>query len=127
MAIGPATAAALAAGGCLLVGVANPSTSGLIPPCPFKVLTGGLDCPGCGASRAVYHLLRGRVATAAGFNVLLLVALPVVAYAWLAWAFPGRVPAVRLRPWMPWAIAAVVAAFWVLRNIPVAPLTALHT
>lgn len=51
--------------------------------CPFKALT-GLDCPGCGGTRAVESLVQGGVASAADHNLLVVVALlacPIVVLA----------------------------------------------
>lgn len=123
----PAGVAFAAATGCLIVGTYDPAGGSYPLACPFKILTGGLDCPGCGATRATHHLLNGRVSTAAGYNVLFLVALPLLVWAWAAWAFPGRVPRFRLPARVVWAIPFVVGAFWILRNLPWAPFTTLHT
>lgn len=99
--------------------VADPTRTH-VPLCPLHALT-GLDCPLCGSLRAVDELVRGHVATAVRDNVLLVAALPIVVGLWLAWvAHPDD----RVRPRWPAAarigIVVVVAAFAVVRNLPLA-------
>src|ERR1017187_4496205 len=55
----------------------NPSTHGFYPVCMFHSLT-GLNCPGCGATRALYALLHGKVRLAVKDNVLFVVLLAVL-------------------------------------------------
>lgn len=121
-------AAALAA--CALVAVVDPNEPGNYPTCPFKALT-GLDCPGCGSMRAVRALTRGQVGLAADLNILLLVALPVVVWAWAGWlarSVGRRWPAPLSVPGpVGWGVAVTVVAFWFVRNLPVAPFSYLGT
>jgi hypothetical protein len=125
---------ALAAGGVLLVGC---TIAGLVDPrggpplCPFKIVT-GLDCPGCGATRALHFAMRGQIETAAGYNLLFVIALPFLLAASFVGASqlfggPWQLPPLRVsrRTW--WILGAVVVAFWVLRNLPFAPFDALGT
>jgi hypothetical protein len=116
--------------GCATVAVlvalaSTDPASGTLPRCPVHQLT-GLWCPGCGSQRALHALLHGHVGTAVGLNVLMMCALPLLAYAYVAWvtrAFaatgsrrglpPVAVPAVVVR-----ALPAVVIAFAVVRNVP---------
>ena len=120
----PALAATAAAAGCVTVSLVDPNEPGRYPPCPFLLLTGRW-CPGCGSLRAVRALLAADVATAADRNVLLLATLPLVVYSWLAWTLPRvglrPLPALRLPAAGVWALGVLVLAFWVLRNVPVAP------
>src|SRR5215218_11212240 len=88
------TVAVMIAGAALLYAhnpVPEPGHVSYFPPCPFYKLT-GCYCPGCGGTRALHHLLHGRVATAFDFNPLLIVALPFIGYALV------RVAARTLRP-----------------------------
>jgi hypothetical protein len=125
---GPAAAAAAAAGACTVLAVADPEQSSLYPPCPFRALT-GLHCPGCGTLRALRQLVTGHPGAALGLNPLTVLLLPVVAYAWVAWAgrSTGRplLPRLQLPARAVWGLLAVVAVFWLLRNLPLAPFTAL--
>jgi hypothetical protein len=126
-------AAPLAAGGLLLAGcvtlaVVDPSGGPTI--CPFKAVT-GLDCPGCGGTRAAHQLFTGHLAAAADFNLLAFVAIPLVLVALfvtLTAAFGGpRWRALSFSSTWTRVALVVVGAFWVLRNLPVAPFDWLGT
>ncbi len=113
----------------LLVGLVDPNRHHYFGECPLRALT-GLWCPACGATRASYAMFHGHVVTAFHDNVLWLVLGPIAAYAWLAWALEafGRpvLPRVRVGPRSAFAFLVVLAAFFALRNVPVAPFTALR-
>jgi len=98
----------------------DPARHGFYPICLFHALT-GLNCPGCGATRAAYQLLHGRLLHALHDNalfVLTLVALTVRG-AWLLRQKIRNQPAVfAVSPGMLWAFLVVVLAFTVLRNLP---------
>lgn len=121
-------AASLAAGavaGCAVVALVDPNQPGHYPACPTSALL-GLDCPACGALRAVHALTHGDVVRALDHNVLLLAALPVALFTWWAWAraAAGR-PAATAPRWPSWAgpTAIVVATvFAVARNLPLGAL-----
>ena len=114
---------------CLaLVYARNPEEPGLFPPCPFYSLT-GLNCPGCGTLRGLHQLLHGNLIGAFGYNPYAMLALPIIAYAFLnavlstVW---GRgLPTVFVHPALIWGMLAAVIAFWVLRNVPIYPFTVL--
>lgn len=90
-----------------------------VPLCAVYHLT-GLYCPGCGATRAVHALLDGDPLLALRNNVLIVVALPVVAGVLVLWA-ARRVQGRTLDP-PPQAVVVLLAVlalvFAVLRNIP---------
>ncbi len=98
----------------------NPSTHGFYPICLFHQLT-GLNCPGCGGTRAAYALLHGNVALALQDNALFVLLIPAVALrgVWFAGKkFLGRpvgnfFPAKSL-----WVLLAIAAVFMVMRNLP---------
>jgi hypothetical protein len=103
----------------------NPNMTGSVyPQCLFKAAT-GLDCPGCGGTRAMYALLHGDLAGAADNYALIFVVVPVLLYFVVRYAltqFGVTLPAPRARPWMGWAVAGLFVGFTVLRNLPFAPL-----
>jgi hypothetical protein len=94
----------------------------LTPPCALHALT-GFHCPGCGITRATRALLHGDVAAAWNYNQLYLILLPLVGIFCLQ-------SMVLERPYrgsakLGSAILVVAVLYGVLRNIPVAPFTAL--
>src|SRR5258706_8063077 len=74
-----ALGASLAAGAVILYRF-DPATVHFYPRCVFHALT-GLQCPGCGTTRALHHLLHGDVAGAFRLHALLFVAVPFGALA----------------------------------------------
>ena len=110
--------------GVVMIALTAPRLAELVPGCMFLRLT-GLYCPGCGTGRAIRELASGDVAGALRMNAFTLLALPAIVLALgrdaltgLGLARPGRGSATVL--W-PIAIAAIVVAFWVLRNVPIWP------
>jgi Protein of unknown function (DUF2752) len=98
----------------------NPSTSGFYPVCLFHQLT-GLNCPGCGATRALYALLHGNLLLALKDNSLFIFTTAFLAArgAWFAAKHFSGKPAGRfLSPKMLWAFLIVSGVFTVLRNFP---------
>jgi len=125
----PAAVGAVALVGTAVVAAVDPNQAGNYPTCPFLATT-GLWCPGCGTLRAIHALTQGDLALAANMNVLLLVALPLIAFGWLQWMRHGlgrRARPPDLPTWAGPTIVAVVGIFWVVRNLPfgsaLAPLT----
>lgn len=104
------------------VALVDPARPHRYPRCIFLSIT-GLECPGCGSTRAAHQLLNGHVLHAVDLNPLAMVALP-----WLLWRLGnwlvGRDPRTRVADarWL-YALIGVVVAYGVLRNIPVAPFT----
>jgi len=64
----------------------------------------GLDCPFCGGTRAIFALAHGHIAQAIGFNVLVVLGVPLL---WFGWRRSPRV------------VLGVLLVFAVLRNLPV--------
>jgi hypothetical protein len=108
------------------LGVLDPETRGhLSPGCPFRALT-GLDCPGCGGTRAVYALTQGDVALAFEHNLLAMLLLPLLVVGWVGWlaARAGwRDRPLVLSGRTGYVIAAAFTVFWVVRNLPWFPFT----
>lgn len=106
----------------------NPAGSAWYPKCLLHSLT-GLHCPGCGGLRGTHQLLQGHFAAALRLNALAFVLLPALAITWLVNVIrrsrhdkSSAGPLRRLLPdWTGWALAAVVVAFTILRNIPYEP------
>ncbi len=118
---GAATLLATLAGATAWVMLRNPMQTAVFPPCPLHATT-GLWCPGCGATRASYLLLRGDVASAMHFTARWGVLAPFALYQ--AVAFAGEAFGVR---WIrriplsqPVIVALIVAllGFSVVRNLP---------
>jgi len=124
----PFVAGGLLLGGCVALAVVDPTNGP--PVCPFNALT-GLDCPGCGGTRAAHQLFTGNPVAAVDLNILAVVALPII-----LWGLFVSLTAMLGGPrWRGFSLSSqwtrvalvVVAAFWVLRNLPVAPFSWLGT
>lgn len=120
--IGLAVAALVA---CVALAVADPQRRAeLAPGCPFRTVT-GLDCPGCGGTRAVYALTQGNVWVAFEHNALTMTLAPVLGWVWWRWlmASTGRREFPTTSPRVAWTLCITIIGFWVLRNVPVWPLS----
>ncbi|HEY2672556.1 MAG TPA: DUF2752 domain-containing protein [Rugosimonospora sp.] len=106
----------------------NPTTgvAGPTGGCAFKALT-GLDCPGCGGTRAFWYLLHGNIPAAARSHLLAVFAAPFLVYAYITWvadtAFKRKLPPLRLSPKAISLFLAAWGVFTVARNLPWAPFT----
>ncbi len=74
--------------------------------------------------------MHGNLLAAARFNALGLAAAAFLVWAYLVWTY-GRLTGRRIRSWQHrrWSAAlalALVVAWFVVRNLPFAPFTALH-
>ena len=92
---------------------------GFFPACLFHSFT-GLYCPGCGITRALHALVHFDLPRALAMNPLMVAALPLLAlmavHAWTPWrVLPPRAARVLNNGY---AWIAVIAAYWVLRNLP---------
>ena len=116
-------AAILVCGAILLLGLLwwfDPAKANW-PMCTFHALT-GLQCPGCGATRATHELLHGRLLAAWRYNALWVLSLPVALYAALSElrVLTGRRPLpgdLARQPWFWVTVVAAAAAFFVVRNL----------
>jgi hypothetical protein len=113
--------AAAAGVGALALRLRDPHESGAWGICPFHAMTGAW-CPGCGSLRAVNDLTHGDLLAAASSNLVLVLALPVLAWLWVDWlrhAWAGRrrrsvglsTPTVML-------VLVPILVFSVVRNLP---------
>lgn len=98
----------------------NPTTHAFYPVCKFHQLT-GLNCPGCGATRALYALLHGNFLTALRDNALFVFALAaglVYGMWFMVRKFRGRPGSEIFPAKFLWPALAVALVFTVLRNLP---------
>src|ERR1700722_13162579 len=115
---------AVCAAGMEMLGVFDPATSGVFPPCPVHFLTGWY-CPGCGSLRAIRHLLLGGLRAALALNPLTVVLLPFLTYGLASFALfeiRGRcLPQPFLRAGWIRALGAAIILFGIVRNLPLHP------
>ncbi len=80
----------------------------------------GVDCPFCGGLRATNALLRGNFGSALDHNVVLAVALPVVALMWVWWVVRewrgDGPPPVKVPNWITVTAAILLVVFGIVRN-----------
>lgn len=111
--------------GALILHLFDPSQDeSPYPTCPFLLLT-GLQCPGCGTTRALALLTHGDLLGAISMNPLTVLLLPFLLLVHVRWLVGTLRPSrVRLRPepdlptWAMLTILAGIVAFGVLRNLP---------
>ena len=123
---GSVLAGSVLLGGCVTMAVIDPTGGPTL--CPFRAAT-GLWCPGCGSTRMLHQLATGHPVGALGFNPLAFVLLPYLIWGVFAaltqWFGGARLTVPRFSARAVWILAAVVMAFWILRNVPGAPFDAL--
>jgi hypothetical protein len=96
----------------------DPTKVVIFPPCLFHQLT-GLDCPGCGAQRALHQLLHGHLIAAIRLNAMFVVSLPLLA--WMGFRFLARNPRHQsIQPNARWWTVYIAAwvVFGIARNLP---------
>lgn len=114
-----ASAAVVAAVGAWVLYTFPPTAYTFYPRCIFFTLT-GLQCPGCGITRASHHLLHGRFEEAFRLNPMLFVLLALVLYSAPTF-LRGKYPEFLTKPWFAWGAFFVLASYWVVRNTPLYP------
>jgi hypothetical protein len=96
-----------------------PAASTFYPRCVFHSVT-GLDCPGCGSTRAVHALLHGEIGTAFRLNpFLFLVGLMLLCM--VPSLMRGEYPRFLAKPWFGWLSVVVTIGWWIVRNTPYYP------
>jgi Protein of unknown function (DUF2752) len=110
--------------GAIYVFFYEPGKTGFFPPCPFRLLT-GLQCPGCGVTRALHQIVHGNFVAAFMLNPLFLISIPFILIAFLRYSIivlNGGVPRKNALPQnYIYAIFFVVLSFWIFRNTPFYP------
>jgi hypothetical protein len=116
---------------CWLVSQHHPNKVSFLPQCLFHAVT-GLHCIGCGLTRAMHAWLNGDWEQGLAYHPLSVVLIPYLTWCLLSglwrWAWggvPKRSSNTPLRRKITWVFVSVLVAFWVVRNIPVYPLTLL--
>ena len=111
---------AAAIGAMAVVFFFDPAKNNFYPVCLFHKLT-GLNCPGCGATRALFALLHGHILRALHDNALFIFSLAALMvwgapFVWRKWRHqPAQF---NLPPKFLWTFLAVAFLFAVLRNLP---------
>lgn len=116
--VAPLALGAVAIGGCIAVGAANPGDDGT-PLCWSRSVF-GVDCPFCGGLRATNSLVRADLGSALDHNVVLAIALPVVALMWVSWLVRqwrcDDYQRQELPKWLVVTAGVLVITFGVVRN-----------
>lgn len=105
-----------------IVGSVDPNDAPWLPKCYFKLLT-GLDCPGCGATRALHAALHGHFAEALKYNFFLIAGLGYAILAAVAIWTPlmnNRGEGLRhiiLGRTAAWIYIILFFGWWIIRNI----------
>jgi hypothetical protein len=110
---------ALCAVGAVIFFLFDPTKVAIFPPCVFHQIT-GLDCPGCGAQRALHQLLHGNIVAAIRLNAMFVLSLPIWALygpRFLLRAFRAQPTKLNAR-WL-WFYLMAWLVFGFLRNLPV--------
>lgn len=107
----------------------GPSGLGWMAGCTFHDLT-GLNCPGCGMTRAASATLHGRIGEAFRLNPLGMILLPLaclgIGIEMLGWVRGKPLPyRLNVGARGGWVILWVVIIFWISRNLPWWPFTLL--
>lgn len=110
--------------GAIYLFVYEPGRTGFFPVCMFRLVT-GLTCPGCGTTRALHEILHGHFLAAFMLNPLLLLAIPVLLFAFVRYSVTvlrGDIPRKNALP-APYiyALFFIVVGFWIFRNTPFYP------
>lgn len=118
---------AILAVGAVIVYVRDPAAGEGIIPCLFNRWT-GLYCTGCGATRALHALLHGHLLQALDYNLFMIMTLPLVGYALLAYWLKRLLnrpvlPMLKDYRWLMIVLVIFAVVFLILRNLPWAPVT----
>lgn len=98
--------------------VVDPAQCQWAPKCMFHALT-GLQCPGCGFSRAAHAVLHGHWGEALAYNYFFVVSIPYLMAVVVATLLPqgARWRRYALHRYAAWAYVALFGLWWVVRNV----------
>lgn len=115
---------ALLIAGSVYLYVFEPGKTGFFPVCLFRAFT-GLNCPGCGSTRAMHQILHGHFVAAFMLNPLFLLALPFLLFALIRYSvivMRGGIPRPNAMPAsVLYALFVIIVSFWIFRNTPFYP------
>lgn len=99
----------------------NPEHAWWAPKCPVHYLT-GLQCPGCGVSRAIHALLHGHAAEALAYNLFFIISIPYLLSVCAVMYIPALHRRERLRLFVTgsvpaWTYLILFCVWFVVRNI----------
>lgn len=98
----------------------NPESCAWFPKCAFMQLT-GLECPSCGAQRALHSFLNGDIIKAIEYNPFLVIALPfflAVVYAkWFDTNSAKKIGRYVLHRYSIYAYISAYFSWWIIRNL----------
>lgn len=101
--------------------IVDPAQCVWAPKCLFHTVT-GLQCPGCGFSRAMHALLHGHPAQALAYNYFMVLSVPYALVVLLASYCPA-LPVVRrcqryiLGRTAAYVYIALFIVWWIVRNV----------
>ncbi len=106
----------------------DPSEHVIFPRCLFNSIT-GYYCPGCGSQRALHSLLHLDFGGVVGYNFLFIPGFFLILYHYLHPLLNGffglKLPNVFYFKSAPRIILWVIILFWIARNLPFSPFSAL--
>lgn len=98
----------------------NPESCAWFPKCVFLQMT-GLECPSCGAQRALHSFLNGDIVKAIEYNPFLSIALPfflAVVYAkWFDTNSAKKIGRYVLHRYSIYAYISAYFSWWIIRNL----------
>ncbi len=94
----------------------EPTDSRWHPKCLLHSWT-GYHCPGCGTTRAMHSLLRGRFWDAVRYNPMLIIGGPIIAAA-IFWQRRRERQQGFAIPKLTWALFVIMTLYFIARNVP---------
>lgn len=112
---------AFAAAGVVFLWFFNPTEIAWAPKCAVHAIT-GLQCPGCGISRAIHALLHGHFYEALAYNWFFVISVPYLLSVCAVMSIPALYRRERLRyavtgQTVAWIYVTLFCVWFVVRNI----------